>query len=194
MPITLPQTIAGNVDHFTGRTWLLPPLFDWLTHDGAVTAVAFSPDGKTLASGNVDNTIILWDIASRQPIDQPLTGHSNLVSSVAFSPDGKTLASGSEDKTIILCDVGCSARGSQPLGQPLKGQTTSVWSVAFSPDGKTLASGSDDDIIILWDVGVESWKARACRTVGRNLTRAEWAQHFPGRPYHKTCPDLPEGQ
>jgi WD40 repeat protein len=67
--------------------------------------VAFSPHGKTLASGSGDNTIILWDVEKRQPIGEPLQGHTSPVCSVAFSPDGKILASGSEDNTIILWDL-----------------------------------------------------------------------------------------
>jgi WD40 repeat protein len=55
-----------------------------------VTSVAFSPDGKTLASASSDNTIRLWDVASRQTLGAPLTGHTDIVESVAFSPDGKT--------------------------------------------------------------------------------------------------------
>jgi uncharacterized protein YjiK len=117
-------------------------------HTAEVWSVAFSPDGKTLASGGEDNTIILWDVATRQRLGQPLTGHTASVFSVAFSPDGKTLASGSADRTIILWDVATRQR----LGQPLTGHTGPVFSVAFSPDGKTLASGSADRTIILWDV------------------------------------------
>ncbi len=74
-------------------------------HTDSVWSIAFSPDGKTLASGSRDRTIILWDVASRKPLGQPLTGRTDSVWSIAFSPDGKTLASGSEDKTIILWDV-----------------------------------------------------------------------------------------
>ncbi len=86
-------------------------------HQGAVFGVAFSPDGKTLASGSGDKTIILWDVGTRQPLGTPLT--ASAVASVAFSPDGKTLASGTWDKTVILWDVGTR----QPLGLPLTGHT-----------------------------------------------------------------------
>jgi WD40 repeat protein len=60
-------------------------------HGDIVETVVFSPDGKTLASGNADNTVWLWDVASRQPLGEPLKGHSDAVRSVAFSPDGKML-------------------------------------------------------------------------------------------------------
>ena len=69
-----------------------------------VNSVAFSPDGKTLASGSEDATIKLWDVASGKEL-RTLAGHSGCVDSVAFSPDGKTLASGSDDSTIKLWDV-----------------------------------------------------------------------------------------
>jgi hypothetical protein len=69
-----------------------------------VIAVAFNPDGKTLASGNQDGTIELWDVATGKE-QATLERHLGFVCSVAFSPDGKTLASGSDDSTIKLWDV-----------------------------------------------------------------------------------------
>ncbi len=113
-----------------------------------VTSVAFSPDGRMVASGSDDNTIIFWDAASRQPLGPPLKGHTDIILGVSFSPDGKILASASRDHTIILWDV---ASG-QPLGPPLTGHTDYVKAVAFSPDGKILASAGWDEAIILWDV------------------------------------------
>ena len=111
-----------------------------------VKSVAFSPDGKTLASGGGDNVIHLWDIGTGKS-KMTLVGHTHWVFSLAFSPDGKTLASGSVDSDIRLWDP--------HTGQPKKtltGHGDWVRSIAFSPDGKTLVSGSDDGSVLLWRI------------------------------------------
>ena len=115
-------------------------------HTDVVRSVAFSPDGRTLASGSWDNTIKLWEVATGREA-RSLAGHTGDACSVAFSPDGRTLASGSSDNTIKLWDV---ATGREV--RTLAGHTDEVCSVAFSPDGRTLASGSTDHTVKLWDM------------------------------------------
>ena len=114
-------------------------------HIGVVSSVAFSPDGKTIASGSFDCTIKLWDRESGREIST-LNGHDKWVSGVAFSPDGKTVASSSGDRTVKLWN---SETGREIYS--LNGHTDAVRSVAVSPDGKTVASGSGDRTIKLWD-------------------------------------------
>ncbi len=117
-------------------------------HTGDVYAVAFSPDGRTLASGVLDMTIKLWDVATGREL-HTLAGHAREVHSVAFSPDGRTLASGSVDDSVKLWEV---ATGREVRTLALGGKTSWVNSVTFSPDGRTLASGTMDNIVELWDV------------------------------------------
>ena len=102
-------------------------------HSGRVNSIAYSPDGKMIASGSSDKTIKLWNSETLREI-RTLTGHADSVNSVLFSPDGKTIISGSSDKTIRVWDVN--------TGNELKivQNENPVDSITISPDGKSIAS------------------------------------------------------
>ncbi|NCR26553.1 MAG: protein kinase [Microcystis aeruginosa LE13-04] len=122
------------------------PLDKTLTgHSDCLDSVAYSPDGRYLASGSRDNTIKIWEVATGKEL-RTLTGHSEIVFSVAYSPDGRYLASGSRDNTIKIWEV---ATGKV---RTITGHSGWVFSVAYSPDGRYLASGSADKTIKIWEV------------------------------------------
>ena len=126
-------------------------LLTYRGHSSGVHTVAWSPDGKHIASGSDDGTVQVWDATSGANL---LTlSNSSGVHTVAWSPDGKRLASGSWDKTVQVWDA-TSGRNVFTY----RGHSDVVDTVAWSPDGKRLASGG-------WDKTVQVWDA----TSGRNV-------------------------
>ena len=140
--------VVGGVDEkvrlWDLNNWRAPGTLE--THHKEVWGLAFSPDGRTLASSGDDHTIKLWDVALGLE-KTTLKAHGSLVTAVVFSPDGKLLASAGWDKTIRLWKASSGA-----LLATLEGHTAHVFTVAFSPDGKTLASAGDDRAIRFWEV------------------------------------------
>ena len=113
---------------------------------GSVYSLAYSPDGKYLATGDSEGRVQIWNAVTGREI-LTFVGHSSFVNSVAWSGDGQTLASGSYDKTVKLWDV-----QSGDCVRTLEGHSSGVRSVAWSGDSLTLASGSDDKTVKLWNV------------------------------------------
>ena len=123
-------------------------------HTGAVSSIAFSPNGRRLVSGGHDSTVRVWHVYTGQLL-HTLEEHTDKVLSVAFSPDGKIFASSDVNDTIQLWD----AHTFQTLHTLstkesffFLNQPGWVYSVAFSPDGKTLANGDNNNSIRIWDV------------------------------------------
>ena len=112
---------------------------------GPVDSVAFSADGRTLASGSQDGTARLWDVATHTQLGAPIAANGLPVTSVAFSPDGRTLAVGGDYGMVQLWNV--ASHG--PAGSPLAAKSDT--NVVFSPDGRMLATASQDGTVQLWN-------------------------------------------
>jgi WD40 repeat protein len=150
----------------------------------AAAAVAFSPDGRILATA-VDGSIGLWDTATRQQIGTPMTAGPGPAYAVAFSPDGRTLATAGADGTARLWDVATQ----QEIGTPMTAGPDPLYAVAFSPDGRTLATAGSDGTARSWDVAFPAGLlAGACAIADQSLTRQQWAGYAGTQPFQRVCP------
>jgi WD40 repeat protein len=150
-------------------------------HEGHIRFVAFSLDGRRLATCSEDRTVRVWQIDDGSY--QVLRGHTDDLFAVAFHPDGTRLASAGRDRAVWLWDL---SRGAEVAR--LQGHTSFVWSLAFSPDGATLASGSGDSTVRLWDTAPLKVRyqarreAEALRPEAERLVESLWRQkHDPTR-------------
>jgi WD40 repeat protein/serine/threonine protein kinase len=148
---------AGKPFDFVGtdgelKLWDVPTGRELLDRRGHITvfALAFSPDGRRLASAGHDRTIKLWDTATGREVIT-LRGHFGTVRSLAFSPNGQQLVSASHDMTVRVWDATPVTGETDPAYLTLRGHRGDVTSVAFSPDGRYLTSAGLDGNVKVWD-------------------------------------------
>jgi WD40 repeat protein len=145
-------------------------------------AIAFSPDGRTLATGGLEDPIVrVWDVPTGKLIrelDQGSAGTKTL----DFSPDGRILAVSGYAPVASLWDLATGAR----IGPTLRAGSRRA-DIDLSPDGRELLMTAADGRGALWDIDPKSWAQRACRVANRTLTPEEWEEFLPGRPYEPAC-------
>ena len=150
--------------------------------DGKANSIAFSADSRLLGAGMEDGRVVFWDSRDGKQLGSPIQVAIGSVYTIGFSPDGRLLVAGSSDQTTTLLDL----RSRKPLGNAFPNEQSAITVPTFEPNGDLfinyLSNGEE------WPIDVRTWERYACQVAGRDLTRAEWADLLPNRPYHHVCP------
>jgi WD40 repeat protein/class 3 adenylate cyclase/energy-coupling factor transporter ATP-binding protein EcfA2 len=153
--------------------------------DGKANSIAFSADGRILGTGMEDGRVVFWDSRNGKQLGSPIQVATGFVYTIGFSPDGRLLVAGSSDQTTTLLDL----QSRKPLGNAFPNEQAAITIPTFEPNGDLfinyLSNGEE------WPIDVRTWERHACQVAGRDLTRAEWRDLLPNRPYRRSCPQQP---
>ncbi len=163
---------TGNTNKTTKIWDIATGHLDRILETDGVIAMAFSPDGRTLAASGWKSDVTLWDIDLKKPVGS-LTNSQRHIWSTAYSPDGLLLATAGADQTIRLYDL-----KTRQETERLVGHGDQVLSLAFSPVGQTLASGSKDKTAMLWNLH----PSRTATTVSNVTSRPIFSRTGGGSP------------
>ncbi|MFL0157110.1 TIR domain-containing protein [Mycobacteroides chelonae] len=159
---------------------------------GNITALTFSPNGRLLASGGMDQTISIWDAQTHQMVGEPLTGLNGTIRTLVFSSDGQLLVSGSDPPSAKFTEARIwDVASGQSLGEALKIPDGYYnFAVAISGDG-TKIFASQEKWVWQWP-GPPRWRDLLCDKLSSNMSRAQWKRWVsPDIEYVVGCPDLP---
>jgi WD40 repeat protein/serine/threonine protein kinase len=157
----------------------------FLGHTFAVSSLAFSPDGQTLASSSSQDGVILWDVATGKPRGHPLslpTGNQDTFTHLLFSPKGRMVALYSNEGNPRFGFVLWNVERQELLSDVIHVDDAVYGSIAFSPDERQVVSVSllkrspQQGALAQWDIAPELWQEHACTIANRNLTKEEWIQ------------------
>jgi WD40 repeat protein len=148
----------------------------------AVVAAAFSRDGRVLVAGTLLGGVRIFSARDWQPQGPSFTAHDGAVTSIDVSPDDGTLVTTGTDGLLRLWDVATRLALGSPLPDPAH-----AGAAVFSRDGGSIFAVSAGGKGYRWDVRPATWARQACAVAGRRLTRGEWSELLPGRPYAPAC-------
>ena len=149
------------------------------------TAIDVAPDSRLVGVATQDGKVLFLDARSGKPTQPPIQAATGNIAYVSFSPDGRSLAVGAADNAVSVWDLPSRKR----LGNPFGPYPGIIPATEFEPNGRLLIGLLEN--AVEWPTDVRTWERFACLAAGRDLTRQEWKDLLPNRPYRQVCPHAP---
>jgi len=156
----------------------------------AIDALAFSPDGQSLAAGTTAGAYLLPVTGQQAGQARQIVGAGGSADALAFSPNGRFLAIAAGSDTIVW-DTSTISAPVQAAILPAETAGAQTDMIAFSPNSRFLATAYDDGTISIWDTDLADLASRLCRDTGPTISQPEWNQLLPGMSYHPPCQATP---